>query len=137
MRQMTNKWTPWVGLAEYSRVLLRKMGYIAIMWVAVYFISQPFRVDGSPLMLFAPLLGALAGLTAGWYLAEDAVQDSSMTGVFLWTLLVVTSWIPIGVVEGIMLLVTRWKVGFGGWMVIASAMLLSFAAAVWRSSADD
>ena len=51
-------------------------------------------------MLFAPMVGAVAGLVAGWYMATDAVEDSSLSGMILWAILVAASVIPMWVVEG-------------------------------------
>ena len=63
-------------LSNYGKIVARKMGFVALGWIPVYFISQPFRGDTSReginiLMLFAPLIGAFAGVVAGWYLATD------------------------------------------------------------------
>src|SRR5262245_51548686 len=102
----STQWTPVEGLKQYSWVLLRKMAFVAIGWVGVYFLSGPFRGDKelNILMLFAPMIGAIAGLVAGWYMATDAVEDSSLHGLFLWILLVIGAVAPMWGVEGIMYL---------------------------------
>src|SRR5215831_17862707 len=101
-------WNPAEPLKRFALVLLRKMGYIALAWVAVYFISQPFRNENSMfLSLFAPIPGAIAGLVAGWYVATDSVEESSMQGLFLWVLLVIAAVLPMLVVEGVLHLITR------------------------------
>ncbi len=138
---MAQQWTPMTGLKDYSKVVLRKMGLIALGWVAVYFISQPFRREGQViniLMLFSPLIGAAGGLVAGWYMATDSVEDSGFNGLFLWVILVVAAIIPMWVVEGLMHLIFRsWEFGFGGWMVLSAAMLLAMASAVWYASSQE
>ncbi|MGN6366752.1 MAG: hypothetical protein ACTHN5_00545 [Phycisphaerae bacterium] len=135
-----SQWTPLQGLKDYSRVLARKMGFIALGWLLVFFISKPFRYEGdlNVLMLFAPMIGALAGLVAGWYMATDAVEDSGLTGLPLWTLLVIATCIPIWGVEGIMhLLLPKWPFGFGGWMLLSAATLIALATCVWHSSSQE
>jgi hypothetical protein len=127
-------------LKAYSKVLGRKMGFIAIGWVVVYFISQPFRREGdlNVLMLFAPLIGALAGLVAGWYIATDAVEDSGLCGLPLWVLMVFGACFPMWAVEGIMHWIFRgWSFGFGGWMLLMFASLMALASAVWLESSQD
>ena len=137
MRQAT-EWTPLEGLRQYGLILLKKMGFIAIGWVIVYFISHPFRISGefNVLMLFSPLIGAFAGVGIGWYLAENAVEDSPLLGMGLWVTLTAAGWAAIWVVEGVLHRIMHRPIEFGGWMLISTAMILSMAAAVWRSSAD-
>jgi hypothetical protein len=129
-------------LKSYALVLARKMGLVAVGWVGVYFLSQKFRTPGQDginiLMLFAPLIGAIAGLVAGWYVATDAVEDSQMSGLGLWVILVAASVIPMWVVEWVMhLIFPTWPMEFGGFMVVASANLLALASAVWHASAQE
>ncbi len=129
-------------IKAYSRILLRKMGFIALGWVVVYFVSQPMRYvpkDGGVNFstLVGLVLGGFAGLVAGWYLATDAVEDSNMHGVMLWVILVLASVIPMVVVEGILRLILRWPMEFGGYMVFASAVLMALAAAVWHASSQE
>ncbi len=135
------QWTPITGLKQYGLVVLRKMGFIALGWVLVYFISQPFRHEGglvNILMLFSPLVGSAAGLVAGWYIATDSVEDSGFNGLFLWVILVAAAIIPMWVVEGIMHLIFKsWVFGFGGWMLLSAAMLLALASAVWHASSQE
>jgi hypothetical protein len=137
------QWTPIMGLKEYGRVVGRKMLYIALAWIVVYWISQPFRTTPSDaainaLMLFSPLIGALGGLVAGWYMATDAVEDSGLTGLGLWVILVAAACIPMWAVEGLMHLVFWWRpFGFGGWMLMSAAMLMALASAVWHASSQE
>jgi hypothetical protein len=134
------QWTPITGLKTYGKVLARKMLFIAIAWIAVYWISQPFRSAGdlNVLMLFAPVIGAFAGLVAGWYMATDAVEDSSLNGLFLWIILVLGAVLPMWIIEAIFhwILPNR-TFGFGGWMLLMSATILALAAAVWHASSQE
>jgi hypothetical protein len=134
------QWTPLTGLKEYSRVLGRKMAFIAIAWVILYFLSQPFRkeADLNILMLFAPMVGAFAGLVAGWYMATDAVEDAGMSGLPLRIILVIASVLPMWIVEGIMhLIFPTWNFGFGGWMELMAATIMAMATAVWHESSQE
>jgi hypothetical protein len=134
------QWTPITGLKEYSRVLGRKMAFVTIAWVILYFISQPFRKEGdlNVLMLFAPMVGAFAGVVIGWYMATDAVEDANMSGMVLRIILVIASVLPMWVVEGIMhLILPTWSFGFGGWMELMAATLMAMAAAVWHESTQE
>ncbi|HEY4330840.1 MAG TPA: hypothetical protein VGN88_13950 [Phycisphaerae bacterium] len=124
-------------LKQYAAIVGRKMGYIAIAWVVIYFVSQPFRRPEGILMLFAPMIGAMAGLVAGWYMATDAAEDSSLSGMTLWVILVVASVIPMWVVEGVMRLILRWPMEFGGFMLMTAACLLAMASAVWLASTQE
>ncbi len=134
----SSQWNLATGLRSYGLVLLRKMAFIAIGWLVVYFITQPFRPEGSILMLFAPMIGALAGLVAGWYMATDAAEDSGLFGLGLWVILVAASVLPMWGVEGIMhLILPKRPFNFGGWMVLSAANLLALAAAVWHESSQE
>jgi hypothetical protein len=137
---MATPWTPATGLKQYGLIVARKMGFIALGWVLVYFISQPFRHEGqlvNILMLFSPLVGAAAGLVAGWYMATDSAEDAGFTGLPLWVILVVASILPMFGVEGVMHLIFRsWVFGFGGWMVLSAAILMALASAVWNASSQ-
>jgi hypothetical protein len=135
-----SQWTPLTGLRSYSVVLARKMGFIALGWILVYFISHPFRTENglNVLLLFSPMIGAIAGLVAGWYMATDAVEDSGLTGLFLWTILVVSTCIPMWAMEGLLhLLFPKWPFGFGGWMLLSAATLIALATCVWHSSSQE
>jgi hypothetical protein len=135
------QWTPLTGLKDYARVLARKMGFIALGWILVYFISHPFRTETgmiNVLLLFSPLIGSIAGLIAGWYMATDSVDDSGMTGLPLWVVLVVATCIPMWGMEGIMhLILPKWNFGFGGWMLLSAATLIALAACVWHASSQE
>jgi hypothetical protein len=138
LRDGMTQWTPLTGLKEYSRVLGRKIAFCAIAWVVVYFLTQPFRnPEAIFLPLFGLMVGALAGLVVGWYMATDSVEDSGMNGLPLWTILVLASCISIWGVEGILYLITGWSAGFGGWMLLTAASLLALAAAVWHASSQE
>jgi hypothetical protein len=131
-------WNAVEPLKRFALILVRKMGYIALGWLAVYFISQPFRDEKSLfLSLFAPIPGAIAGLVAGWYVATDSVEESSMQGLILWVLLVITSVFPMWAVEGAMHLITRWPMNFGGFMLLTASSLMALAAAVWHASSQE
>lgn len=134
----------WSGLAllkQYALVVARKMAFIAIGWVVVYFVSHPFRAEPQSglnvLILFAPMIGALAGLVAGWYMATDAVEDSNLQGPPLWIIIVPASVAPMWIMEGVLRLFTRWPMTFGGFMLLTAATLLALAAAVWHASSQE
>ena len=135
------EWTPFQGLKEYSRVLGRKVGFSAIGWLVMYFITQKLRSTDSASINIAPLFallpGAIGGLVIGWYLATDAVEDSGMTGFSLFTVLVIASWVPICAVELLMWLILRWPMGFGGWMMMMSALIIALAATIWHASSQE
>jgi hypothetical protein len=139
----SRQWTPVDALKSYAPILLKKMAFVAIGWVVIYFISQPFRrepEDGSGiniLMLFSPLIGAVGGLVAGWYLATDAVEDSNLHGLMLWVLLVVGAVAPMWAVEGLMRTLMHKPMTFGGFMLLTAANLLALAAAVWHASSQE
>ena len=130
-------WSQGDALKRYGLILLRKMGFIAAGWVVLYFLTQPFRADGSILMLFALIPGAVSGLVAGWYVATDAVEESSLQGLILWVLLVLAAIIPMWVVEGILRLITGWPMNFGGFMLLTAANIMALATAVWHASSQE
>jgi hypothetical protein len=135
------EWMAMDFLKQYGLVVARKAGFIAIGWVLVYFISQPFRKEGdlNVLMLFAPMIGSIAGLIAGWYMATDAVEDSSLSGIVLWVILVLGTVLPMWTVEGIMAVImpATWKLNFGGFMLLTASTLLGLATAVWHASSQE
>ena len=127
------------SLRQYALIVLRKMAFIAIGWIAIYFISQPFRSGNfNVLMLFAPMLGALAGLVSGWYMATNALEDSSMGGLPLFVILVLAAVAPMWFMEWFLHLFFRtWELGFGGYMLLAAANLLALASAVWHAASQE
>jgi len=127
------------SVKAYSLILARKMAFVAAGWLMVYFLSQPLRkeTDVPILWLFAPMIGGFAGLVAGWYMATDAGDDSSMNGLPLWVILVAASALPMWAVEGVMHLITRWPMNFSGFMEIGIANLMALAAAVYHSVTQD
>jgi hypothetical protein len=135
------QWTLGDVFRTYGPIYVRKMGLIAAGWVIVYFVSQPFRAQGSTLnmlMLFSPLIGAVAGMVAGWYMATNAVEDSGLHGLLLWVFLVFGSILPMWIIEGFMhLLLPHWAFDFGGWMLMSAAMLMAMASAVWLASSQE
>lgn len=131
----TQDYTHLQVLRVFFRRLLLKMAIIALCWVGLYFFTQ-LLYEGA-VALFNLLVGCLAGLTIGWSLAEDAVEDSGLHGVTLWVVLTVAGTLCIFGVEGIMKLITQWDIGFGRWMCMTSAIVMTMAAVVWRASADD
>jgi len=138
-------WNPVEALFKnYGRILLRKMSFVGLGWLIVYFITQPMRVDPGQtggvnvLTLFAPMVGAIAGMVAGWYLATDAVEDSSLHGIVLWIILVLGACLPMWLVEGLMhLIIPKWQMNFGGFMAVAAGNILALAAAVWHASSQE
>lgn len=65
-----SQWSPFELFKLYGKILGRKMAYVALGWVVIYFLTQPMRVvptDGGVniLTLFGPAIGGLAGLVAG------------------------------------------------------------------------
>ena len=138
----STQWTPMESLKSYGMILARKMAFVAVGWLLIYFLSQPLRKESDiPILwLFAPMIGGFAGLVAGWYMATDAADDSSMNGLPLWVILVVASTLPMWVVEGVMHLITgamsrtgAWPMNFSGFMEIGIANLMALAAAVYVS----
>jgi hypothetical protein len=129
-------------LQRYAIIVLRKMGYIAIGWVAVYFLFQKMREvpeDGgvNVLTLFSLLVGAVAGLVAGWTMANDAVEDSGLSGMVLWVILVVAAVVPMWAVEGLLKAITHKPMNMGGFMMLVAANLMALASAVWYASAQE
>jgi hypothetical protein len=126
---------------KYVLILARKMGFVALGWVVVYFISQPMRAvpkDGvNFLTLFGLLVGGFGGLVAGWYLATDAVEDSGWSGFILWAILIAGAVIPMLVVEGLFHWITGWPLNFGGYMILVAAGLMALASAVWHGSSQE
>lgn len=132
-RQATG--VPITVLRDFGIHLLKKIGYMCLLWTGVYFLSQ-LMAEGVG-TLFAMTLGSIAGLVIGWTMAEDAVEKASFTGIPLWTILVLSSWAPIALTEWFLKLFTHWDLTFGRWMLITAAMLMGLASSVWRASADD
>jgi hypothetical protein len=126
-------------LKNYARTYFIKVASVAAGWIPIYFISHPFRREGdlNVLMLFAPMIGALAGVVAGWHLAQDAVEDSSMHGVTLWVILVVGAAAPMWIMDAILNKLTGWPWTFGGFMMLTAGTLMALASAVWVASAQE
>jgi hypothetical protein len=128
-------------LKRYALILGKKMGLVAVGWIPVFYLSRPFRGANEDqlnvLMLFAPMIGAVAGLVAGWYMAQDAVEDSSMHGLSLWAILVVAAVLPMWVMDALLSGVMGWPWTFGGFMMLTAATLLGLASAVWMASAQE
>lgn len=126
-------------LKQYGLILGRKVGLIALGWVVVYFISQPCRREGEiNILIFVGLvIGAVAGLVAGWYIAQDAVEDSNLTGLSLYTVLVIASVAPMWLMDGLLGKIMGWPATFGGFMLLTAATLMALATAVWVGSAQD
>ncbi|MEI8195811.1 MAG: hypothetical protein WCI73_07880 [Phycisphaerae bacterium] len=117
--------------------LLRKGGMMAAGWVVVYFLTIWLNMNQGILMLFAPLLGAMVGLVYGWMLAENAADTAGFSGLVLWIILIATAWLAIWIPEYLLGTLTGHGIGgFGRWMLIMCAMIMSMAAAIWRGSAD-
>jgi hypothetical protein len=134
------QWSPLTTLKEYGLVVARKMLFIAIAWIIVYWISQPFRTEGdlNVLMLFAPMIGAFGGLVAGWYMATDSVEEAGMSGLLLRVILVIGAVTPMWVIEGLWhLILPHRSFGFGGWMLLMAATIMAMAAAVWHESSQE
>jgi hypothetical protein len=94
-------------------------------------------VAEGPSSLFSLPIGVTAGVVIGWWLAEDAVERAGFTGFTLWTILIVACWTPVAAAEFTLGHITGWSMGFGRWMLVAAALVMSMAATVWRASADD
>jgi hypothetical protein len=133
------RWNTSDSLKQFALILLRKMAFVALAWLVIYFLSQPMRREQglNVLPLFGMPLGALAGLVAGWYLATNAVEDSDLQGLPLWCLLVTGSVLPVWLVEGVLKLFTHWPVNFGGWMMLTAATVMALASAVWIANAQE
>jgi len=131
-----------MGLKPLVVYLGKRLGWISLGWLIIYFATQPMAEPGV-LMLFGLLVGAVAGLVIGWWLAEEAVERAGFSGMALWVILVVAAWLPPCGIELVMYGLTRlftgtgWPLGFGRWMVLTATMVVSLAAAVWRAAADD
>ncbi len=130
-----------MGLRELLLYLGKKLGWISLGWIGIYFLTQPMAREGI-VMLFSPLVGAVAGLVIGWWLAEEAVERAGFSGMVLWVILVLAAWLPPLGLEFLMYGLTwfftgaPWPLGFGRWMVITTTCIVSMAATVWRASAD-
>lgn len=127
-------------LKGFGLILLRKAAFVALAWIAVFFISHPFRRDNgglNVLWLFSPLIGAFSGMVAGWYLATDSVEESSLSGIVLWILLVIAAVTPMWIVDFALSFLLRWPMNFSGFMLLAAASLLALAAAVWHASSQE
>jgi hypothetical protein len=124
---------------DWIKAFLRKAGIKLLIvtagWLALYFGTQ--LIKEGPAMLLNLLVGSVAGLAIGWSMAEDAVQDSGLTGPTLWGVLILLGGLPIVVVEGGMYLITHWSMEFGRWMCMGSAIIMMFASTIWRASADE
>jgi hypothetical protein len=136
------QWSPAQWLSQYALILARKIAIVAVGWLVVYFISQPMRTvppngDINILSLFGMVVGCFAGLLAGWYLANDAVEDSSLHGIVLWTLLVLGAVVPMWLIEALMHLITRWPLNFAGFLILTAATLMALASAVWYASTQE
>lgn len=137
-----SQWSPAELFTSYAKILGRKMLFVALGWAVVYFVTQPMRTvptDGgvNVLTLFGPVIGGLAGLVAGWYVATDSVEDSSMHGLVLWVILVAGAVVPMWVTEAVFWLILHWPMNFGGWMIIMAGILMALAAAVWHASSQE
>ena len=137
-----SQWSPLQALGPYLVILARKMAFVSLGWVAVYFLSQPMRAepangDINILSLFGMVVGCFAGLLAGWYLANDAVEDSSLSGIVLWVLLVLSAVVPMWLVEALMHMITRWPLNFAGFLILTAATLMALASAVWYASTQE
>lgn len=132
---------PTLGMLQHYlfNLLKRKLSWIALGWAVVYLCTQ-WMNTGIP-TLFAPMVGGLGGTIIGWVVGENAVEEAGFSGLALWVILVLSCWLTIWGVEwslgAIMFPLAGWKMEFGRFMLVLSAMLFSLAAAVWRASADD
>jgi hypothetical protein len=130
------------SLKRYAVIYARKVAFVALSWVVVYFVFQFMRrVPANGMVnistLFALLVGAAAGLVSGWYLATDSVEDSSMQGLPLWCVLVAGAALPMWIVEAILKALTHWPMNFGGYMMLTAATVMALATAVWIESAQE
>jgi len=114
--------------------------------LAEIFVSQQFRLGDleqiaerelNVLMLFAPMIGAIAGAVAGWYIATDAVEDSSLNGMLLWVILVLGCTLPMWICDGVLRWITHWHLTFGGFMLLTAATLLGLASSVWIAATQE
>jgi len=138
----TVRWNDLDQLKRYGLILAKKVGLIAVGWAVLYFISRPMRVEPTNggvnvLMLFGLLVGCIGGLVAGWYVATDAVEDSSLQGMTLWIILVSAAVVPMWGMEWVLRLMTKWPLGFGGYMMLVGGTLMALASAVWLASSQE
>ena len=121
------------------RFLGKKILWIVLAWIVIYFLSQLFS-KGS-WMLVEPVIGAVAGAAVGWEIADNAVSEAGFTGIILWVLLVLSCWIPIWATQSLMQWIMAdalgWKMSFGQWMLLTMATIFSLIASIWRALADD
>ena len=121
------------------RFLGKKILWIILAWIVIYFLSQLFS-KGS-WMLAEPVIGAVAGAAVGWEIADNAVSEAGFTGIILWVLLVLSCWIPIWATQSLMQWIMAdalgWKMSFGQWMLLTMATIFSLIASIWRALADD
>jgi len=132
---------------RYAKRLGKQMAIIAGAWAILYFPSQSFN-EGLFWPLFSLLVGGLVGLVAGWWVAENAVEEAGFSGLSLWIILVAAC---VGAFWGTEIILGTvvpwvsswfghpgpWPIGFGRWMMLSSATILAMVSAVWRASADD
>lgn len=132
-------WSVEDNIKQYALILLRKMAFVALAWLVIYFLTQPMRSDQglNVLPLFGLPVGAFAGMVAGWYLATNAIEDSNLQGMPLWCALVGGAVLPMWLVEGLMKLLTHWPMNFGGYMMLTAATVMALASAVWIASAQE
>jgi len=126
--------TLWHYLRPLAMHLGRKIFWITLVWVILYFSTQWVAEGGAS--LFSLPIGVAAGFVIGWWLAEEAVDAAGFSGLVLWIILVLAAWMPLIVVEWLLGAVTGWSMGFGRWMLLSVALIMSMASAVWRASAD-
>ena len=121
------------------RFLGKKILWIVLAWIVIYFLSQLFS-KGS-WILVEPVIGAVAGAAVGWEIADNAVSEAGFTGIILWVLLVLSCWIPMWATQSLMQWIMAdalgWKMTFGQWMLLTMATIFSLIASVWRALADD
>lgn len=60
-----------------------------------------------------------------------------MHGIALWVILVAAAVLPMWVTEGVLRLILRWPMNFGGFMVLTAGNLMALAAAVWHASSQE
>jgi hypothetical protein len=127
------------NLFRLMRFLAKKIAWLILAWIVIFFISQLFAKG--PWILMEPAIGAIAGATAGWAIADDAASEAGFTGIILWVLLVLACWLPIwgtqGAMAWIMGATAGWKMTFGQWMLLTMATIFSLIASIWRALADD
>ena len=133
------RWSDVDQLKRFALIVLRRMSFVALAWLAIYFFSQPMRSDRglNVLPFFGLPLGAFTGMVAGWYLATNSVEDSSLQGMTLWVILVAATVLPLWLIEGLMKFLTHWPMNFGGYMMLTAATVMALASAVWIASAQE